>query len=116
MNNDTPPFGQGQGRGFFMRVPGNFDGGGHHGGPGALGWVIFALQLLMLVALTVLLVRAFRFAGPPPGRFVMHRRGPRDPLAHVRMRYARGDISREEYLQTTRDLGGEPEEAPTPGT
>jgi uncharacterized membrane protein len=70
----------------------------------------------MLVALTVLLVRAFRFAGPPPGRFVMHRRGPRDPLAHVRMRYARGDISRDEYLQTTRDLGGEPEEAPTPGT
>jgi hypothetical protein len=28
------------------------------------------------------------------------------------MRYANGDISREEYLQVTRDLGGTPE-APT---
>jgi hypothetical protein len=28
------------------------------------------------------------------------------------MRYARGDISRDEYLQATRDLGGEAE-APT---
>lgn len=112
MNNDTPPFGQGQGRGFFMRMPGNFDDGGHHGGPGALGWVIFALQLLMLVALAVLLIRAFASPGPAQRQFMMHRRGLRDPLAHVRMRYARGDISREEYLQTTRDLGGEPEATP----
>ena len=110
--NDFPNDGPG-GRGFFMRMPGDF-GGGHHG-PGALGWVIFALQLLMLVALAVLLVRAFRFAGPPERQFMLHRRGPRDPLAHVRMRYARGDISREDYLQATRDLGGEPEDA-TPGT
>jgi hypothetical protein len=28
------------------------------------------------------------------------------------MRYARGDIGRDEYLQTTRDLGGEPEATP----
>jgi uncharacterized membrane protein len=110
--NDTPPFGQGQGpgRGFFMRMPGNF-GGGHHGG-GGLGWVIFALQLLMLVALAVLLVRAFAFSAPPTRRFLMKGRGPRDPLAHLRMRYARGDIGREEYLQATRDLGGEPEATP----
>ncbi len=113
--NDTPPFGEGQGRGFFMRMPGNFDGGGHNGA-GGLGWVIFALQLLMLVALSVLLVRAFAFRPrPPPGAFFMRHRHPRDPLAHVRMRYARGDISRDEYLQATRDLGGEPEDA-TPGT
>ena len=112
--NDFPNVGPG-GRGFFMRMPGDF-GDGHHGA-GTLGWVIFALQLLMLVALAVLLIRAFRFAGPSPQQqFMLHRRGPRDPLAHVRMRYARGDISREEYLQTTRDLGGEPEEAATPGT
>jgi uncharacterized membrane protein len=96
-----------------MMIPDGF-GGGHHGA-GGLGWVIFALQLLMLVALAVLLVRAFAFPAMPNRRFLMKGRGPRDPLAHVRMRYARGDISREEYLQATRDLGGEPEDA-TPGT
>ena len=106
--------------------PDNFRGGrplfgpvvGHHGGPPALAWVIFALQLLMLAALAVLLVRAFtrrgpRFAGgPPPGArgFVRRRPGPPDPLTHVRMRYANGDISRDEYLEKTRDLGGTPEE------
>ena len=46
---------------------------------------------------------------------MLHRRSPHDPLAHLRMRYARGDRSREEYLQATRDLAGEPADA-TPGT
>jgi hypothetical protein len=32
----------------------------------------------------------------------------------VRMRYARGELDREQYLQASRDLGGIPEEeAPT---
>jgi hypothetical protein len=99
--------------------PDNFRGGrplfgpvdGHHGGPPALAWAIFALQLLMLAALAVLLVRAFAFrprpAGPPPRRFRRH--GPPDPLTHARMRYVNGEMSREEYLQVTRDLGGTPE-------
>ena len=100
--------------------PDNFRGGrplfgpftGHHGGPPALAWAIFALQLLMLAALAVLLVRAFTFrprpAGPPPRRFRRH--GPPDPLTAVRMRYASGDISRDEYLEKTRDLGGTADE------
>ena len=111
--NDFPNDGFRGGRG--MMFPGDFGGG--HNGAGGLAWAIFALELLMLLALAVLLVRAFAFRpGPQPGRFMMHRRGPRDPLAHVRMRYARGDISRDEYLQATRDLGGEPDEPATPGT
>jgi hypothetical protein len=97
--------------------PDNFRGGRpffevHHSGPPALDWAIFALQLLMLAALAVLLVRAFTFrprpAGPPPRRFRRH--GPPDPLTAVRMRYASGDISRDEYLEKTRDLGGTPDE------
>jgi hypothetical protein len=116
----------------FMNIqpPNDFRGRGfgfpsnlvdHHGGPPALAWVIFALQLLMLAALALLIVRSFtgrrpRFAGgPPPGpgarRFVRHGPpGPPDPLTHVRMRYASGDITRDEYLEKTRDLGGTPEE------
>ena len=87
------------GRGFF---PGPaFDA--HHGGGSALGWVVFALQLVMLAGLAVLLARAFmrpstRGSGPTPA--------PVDPLETARFRYARGDLSREEYLQVVRDLGG----------
>ena len=103
-----------------IQPPGTFRGGrplfgpvdAHHGGPSALSWTIFALQLLMLAALAVLLVRAFTFRarpGGPPRRFV-RRHGPPDPLAHTRMRYANGEISREEYLQVTKDLGGTPED------
>jgi hypothetical protein len=114
--NIQPPDNFRGGRPFFFPNGGGFEG--HHGGPPALAWVIFALQLLMLAALAVLLVRAFtqrgpRFAGPPAGvrRFKM-RPGPPDPLTHVRMRYANGEISRDEYLQVTRDLGGTPESPP----
>jgi hypothetical protein len=109
-----------RGRGFGFGPGGDF---GPHGGTSVLAWVIFALQLLMLAALALLIVRSFtgrrpRFVGgPPPGegrgrRFVRH--GPPDPMTQVRMRYANGDISREEYLQVTRDLGGTPEpDSPT---
>jgi hypothetical protein len=112
-----------------IQPPGNFRGGrpffgpdggfAQHGGTSTLAWVIFALQLLMLAGLAVLIVRAFtrrgpRFAGPPAGarQFTMKPGGPPDPLTHVRMRYANGDISRDEYLQVTKDLGGTPEPAP----
>jgi uncharacterized membrane protein len=81
------------------------------GGPSALAWTIFALQLLLLAAIAVLIARSFAFrprpAGPPR-RF----RGRPDPLTHARMRYANGEISREEYLQVTHDLGGTREELP----
>ena len=98
------------GRPFFVG-PG-FDG--HHGGAGStLDWVIFALQLLMLAALAVLIARAFvrrgpRFAGGPPPYVMRLRRGggAPDSLEILRLRYARGEISRDDYLQAHRDLGG----------
>jgi len=101
-----------------IQPPDNFRGGRpffevhQAGGPSALAWTIFALQLLLLLGLAALLLRSFAFArpaGPPRGR-PFTRRGPQDPLEHLRVRYARGEISREEYLQVTRDLGGTPEE------
>src|SRR4051812_16530278 len=90
--------------------PGFFPGPGfqeHHGPGSTLGWVIFALQLLMLAGLAVLIARAFmgpRFARghrPGPGG-----RGPGDPLEIARFRYARGELTREQYLELVGDLGG----------
>jgi len=97
---DAPPF--------FRGGPISLE---HHGGPGTLGWTIFALQLLMLAALATLLARAFALpAGRGRGLIARRKRhSVHDPVADLRMRYARGDISRDEYLQATRDLGGEAE-------
>ena len=106
MNNDTPPFFRG-GRGFVGPM-----GVDNHGGPGTLAWVIFALELLMLAALAVLLVRAFAWRPRPAGPRFIRKQAPGEPLDVVRYRYARGELTRDEYLQATRDLGGEPE-APT---
>jgi hypothetical protein len=117
--NDYPPF-PNRGGGFYSVY--------HDGGPSALTWTIFALQILTLLGVFALLGMAaarMRFAfrpGPPP-RFGARGFGrpPRfggpgghDPLEVVRMRYARGELDREQYLQASRDLGGIPEEeAPT---
>ena len=113
--NSNPPF-RNRGGTFF-------DPAYHHGGPSALAWTIFALQLLLVLGLGALLVSALAGprvrpwarpfpgpsrppSGPQPGR--------PDPLEVVRMRYARGELSRDDYLQATRDLGDTPsDEAPT---
>ncbi len=81
----------------------------HHGGPGALGWTIFALQLVLVLGVAWL--AASTLAG-----VLARRRSPAsagadtaataDPLEMLRMRYARGEIGRDEYLQARADLGG----------
>jgi Short C-terminal domain len=97
---------------------------GDGGGPSDLAWVIFSLLLvLLLLAIVSLALDAyFRSQRPrpftkwlppgiPPGPF----RGGR-ALAVLDVRYARGEISRDEFLQTRADLGGAPyedEEEPT---
>jgi len=109
--NDTPP---------FRYRPGTFvyPAGGHHGGPSALAWTTFALELLLLLGLAALLASMFargrrRPVAAPAG--VPAQLG--DPLDVVRMRYARGELGRDEYLQAVRDLGGAPaDEAPTQET
>jgi uncharacterized membrane protein len=101
--NSNPPF---ENRGGIFLEPGF-----HHGGPGALAWAIFALQLVLLLGLGALLVSALAGSRLRPGARPLPASG---PLEIVRMRYARGELSRDDYLQATRDLGGEPaDEAPT---
>lgn len=69
------------------------------------GWG-FALGLLLWVAVVLALVLAVRALAVRRGEEAA-RVGPREtPLEILQARYARGDISREEYEQKRRDLSG----------
>jgi putative membrane protein len=84
----------------------------HHAGPGPLGWTIFALQLLLVIGVAWLL--ASLVVGrigrrPAPAAAAAPAPVPDTaPLETLHMRYARGEIGRDEYLQARSDLGGEP--------
>ena len=76
---------------------------------GAVHVIFMIVVLALLVLLAVWLATNIRrqstpIAGPP--------HPPQDPaLTEARMRYARGEISREDFLRITGDLSG----APPPG-
>jgi uncharacterized membrane protein len=104
-----------RGGGYFTEHVGR--GGGW---PDSLLWVIFALVLvLLLLAIVSLALDAYyRSQGPrhfmkrlppgmPPGFFPG---GGGRALGVLGMRYARGEISREDYLRARADLGGPPED------
>lgn len=83
-----------------------FDMYGHWGnGPGVFGWLFPFVVLAALVgfaawALVRTTGRGQPVAGPSPSPSGV------DPaLAALRLRYARGEISREEYLAAAADLG-----------
>lgn len=82
------------------------------GGPHVFAWLLFALLLVFLVGLVVFFTG--RWGGlhrgsPAPGTLAP--RAGDDAQDLVRLRYARGEIDRETYLQLSRDLGA----APPPG-
>ena len=79
-------------------------------GPHTFAWVMMILLIVLLVGLVVLLVArwdgARRTVVATPAAL-----GPRagdDPQELVRLRYARGEIDRETFLQVSKDLGGAP--------
>ena len=90
----------------------------HRGGGDPLDWVIFALLLLLILLVVAQL--AMTLMRPRRGTHTRVWHGPPwgpNPLALAQMRYARGEIDRDTYVQLTQDLGGEPglgPEAPMP--
>jgi uncharacterized membrane protein len=123
MHGDQPPFppGGGPGGGPFPYGHPGFGHGflehGHHHGPGPLAWAILAILLAVLIVSLVNLGlglargRGRRWPGGGfPGGSSLDR-----ALALLRLRYARGEISRDEYLQASADLGAPPMEEPLPG-
>src|SRR5581483_4726194 len=81
-----------------------------------LQWATFALVLLIVLTLGALVVARLAGGGPRHRRhFVkMRRPGGPDPLEIVRMRFASGQISREEYVQAVSDLTADAPTAPQP--
>ena len=79
---------------------------GNAGGwPDGLSWVMFALLLLLfLIAVASLALalydRSHRSVAPAPA--------PSGALGELELRYARGEMGRDEYLQRRADLGGAP--------
>jgi uncharacterized membrane protein len=92
-------------------------GGHHHFGHGGhpLAWVIFALLLAVLVVLLVNLARKLLASRGAAVAALPATAAGADPLAVLRLRYARGEVSRDEFLPASEDLGappGEPEATP----
>jgi uncharacterized membrane protein len=82
---------------------------GHHGWWWRLGGIMPSLLLLLLIGVTIWAVLRITARGlvpaEGPGRPLPG--GRRDQaLEEVRLRYARGDMTREEFVQRSRDLGG----------
>jgi putative membrane protein len=93
-----------------------FDPGYVHHGFWLFGVIPFLMFLVLVgVAVWAVLRLSSRPAGPAafgPGAAPPM---PRDPaLEELRVRYARGELDREEFLQRSRDLGGSDAPAATP--
>ena len=101
MNGNEGPFG------LMMRHGGayGYSRHMHDAGPSSIEWAILGIVIAILVVVLLLLADRCR-----------HRRhlrqhgwgSPDDPLAIVRTRHSRGELTREEYLQQLSDLGAPP--------
>ncbi len=87
-------------------MPRRFFGPYDGGGPSWVHWLFVFLIVVAIVAGVILLVRlwatsprslSWRGAPPPP---------PNPAISELDLRYARGEIGREEYLQRRADLLG----------
>jgi len=108
----NPNFGFGPGRGGGGRVL--LDA--HHGGH-PLAWAIFALLLaVLLLSLATLALELRRGRrGPRSWRPAFAGRAAPPPEAILATRYARGDLSRDEFLRALDDVrrAPPPDDAPT---
>lgn len=87
--------------------------GGWNGGPGIFGLIFFVVFLVLAIVAIVVLVRMLRAPRPlTTGPVLPPARGEDGALTELRLRYARGEIEREDFLARLRDLGGHTPEAP----
>lgn len=87
------------------------------GGGDVLHWIFTLAFLALVVILAVWLIQNMRrpaMVGGPASRPLPPRpmSSVETALAEARMRYARGEMTREQFLQINADLGGAPPEQP----
>lgn len=111
-------FGECIGRGFGRSLgpdlgPSWAPGSRGHGGLWTVGDVLPLVLLVVLIGVVVWAVlRVTRHDRAPVAAIA----GPDQALGEARLRYARGDMTRDEYLEKSRDLGGTvplPEQPPS---
>ena len=91
-----------------LPFPGGGEGGrivvehGAGGWPDGLSWVMFAVLLVLLLLAIVSFALDYYYRSRPAAAGSVHS----DALAELDLRYARGEIGRDEYLQRRVDLGG----------
>ncbi len=101
-------------------------GPGFHHGVGVFGWLFLAfLAALVVIGVVILVMTLVRPRRIPQGRLSSYLGGPPGPvidpaISELRMRYARGEISWEDYVQRSSNLGhplppGTQPPAPPPG-
>jgi uncharacterized membrane protein len=99
-------------------MPGRFVHGYGYGGGVEIFHIIFMVLLFALIAMLVVwLLRGGRHGGVLHEHATPARASVDTALQEARMRYARGEMTREEFLQISTDLGGPamvPPETPPP--
>jgi putative membrane protein len=98
------PFPRGGGGQVFVEHAGNAGGW-----PDGLSWVMFALLLILFLLAVVSLALALYDRSH---RSVEVGPAASQALSELDLRYARGELGRDEYLQRRADLGGPPAPAP----
>jgi uncharacterized membrane protein len=88
----------------------------HDTGTSSVEWAILGLAIAILLGVILLLADRCRHRQHHRHLGWDHPGGFDKPLAIVRMRYSRGEMSREEYLQALEDLGASPEQKAAPVT
>ena len=81
----------------------------HHGWWWGLGGILPSILLLVLIGVTIWAVLRTTARGPilAAGAGSSGLSGRKDQaIEEVRLRYARGEMAREEFVQRSRDLGG----------
>ena len=77
----------------------------HHGGHGFFGWFLLFLVVALLIGLIVAYATRLLGSHSPAAAGTAPRTGD-DPVELLRLRYARGEIDRDTFVQTNADLGG----------
>ncbi|MGD0165983.1 MAG: hypothetical protein ABSC51_01650 [Gaiellaceae bacterium] len=82
----------------------------HDAGTSSIEWAVFGIAIAILVGVILLLTDRYRHRRQHR-RGWSHHGGFDKPLAILRLRYSQGEITRDQFLQASRDLGVSPESA-----